>query len=189
MKKKRLSLMLLIPLLLAGCHNYEGWEKVEIPTDTPLKGKIKIPQEWEFISEDGIITLINQTNNTIIAEQVYQEWRFIGWHGKTSVDNWDDLKFKTNLDDVDYKNEDYYEFTRNNSSGAYIYTFNDGVVNRLCLSMEIYLDLAHPACDSKTGVDFGGFYLLLMFDEFIDIETIQQMADSYIFGGTINQKK
>ncbi len=148
-----LSLVLLI--MLYGCSNYDysNWKRVEIPTDTPVKGKIMIPNGWKFISENGIITLIDQENNRIIAKQIYQEWRLNGWQGEIQVDNWNDLEFKSNIKDVDYKNESYYTLTLGNSTGAHIYTFNDGENERLCLLINIYLDLSHPAKDSKTGAE------------------------------------
>ncbi len=185
--KKIISAFLLL-IMVCSCSNYDyfNWKEVEIPTDTPVRCKIKIPNEWEFISEDGIVTLINQANNAIVAEQVYQEFKFDGWHGQIRVDNWDDLEFRTNIDDVDYKNKDNYDRVKINSSGGLVFSFNDGEIERLCLNMKIYSDLSDPACDPETGEKFGQFFLFLMFDELIEFDTIQQMAVSYSWGGTIN---
>ncbi len=101
---------------------------------------------WKFISE-----------NKIIAEQIYQEWRLNGWRGEIQVNNWNDLEFKSYINDVDYRNESYYTLYLGDSTGAYIYTFNDGANERLCLFIDIYLDLSHLAKDSKKGVEFGNF--------------------------------
>lgn len=188
---KRLFLVVLSLVLFCSCNHYDytNWKKVEIPTDTPLKGTIKIPNEWEFISEDGIVTLLDQENNRIVAKQIFQDWRWSGRIGKTEVDNWDDLTFKSNIDDVDFKNEDYYTFIKGQSRPAYIYSFTDGTNGRLCLFLDIYQDRSYPAYDSKTGTKIDDFYLALMFEEFVNYFTLRQMAMSYSAGGFYNPPK
>ena len=49
MKKIKIIYLLLIMLFVfvSSCHNYKGWKKVEIPTNSEIKATIKIKEEWE----------------------------------------------------------------------------------------------------------------------------------------------
>lgn len=60
-----------ITICLCSCK-FNGYYKVEIPTNSPLKGTIKIPNECEFVTEDGIVKLINKNTKEILAEQISQ---------------------------------------------------------------------------------------------------------------------
>ena len=79
MKKVNLFILLLLILYLSGCGlgighdgDYEGFYSTKIPTDSTLRGTIKIPNEWEFITEDGVIQLIDKETKEVIAEQIVQ---------------------------------------------------------------------------------------------------------------------
>ena len=71
--KKYISLIIVFVLLftLGGCR-YKGYYETKIPTDSTLRGTIKIPNEWEFITEDGVIQLIDKETKEVIAEQIVQ---------------------------------------------------------------------------------------------------------------------
>lgn len=180
MKKHSILLLTLICMvlpILCGCYDYTNWKKVEIPTQSEYKGTIKIPNHYEFVDEDGIISLIDTDTNEILAEQVYQEWRMNGHIGDTSINNWDELEFKSNIKDLDVKKQDYYSLEKGYSNAVYMYIYDDGINKRYCLQFSIYADDA--------PIHLGDFDLSLIFKDNIEYELIDKMALSYRWGGFI----
>lgn len=180
MKRRFILLFTFICRILpvrCGCYNYTNWKKVEIPTQSEYKGTIKIPNHYEIIDEDGIISLIDIDTNEIVAEQVYQEWRMNGHKGNQQINNWDELEFKSNISDLDIKNQECYSFDRGYSNAVYTYIYDDGVNKRYCLQFDIYAD--------DDPIHIGDFSLLLIFKDNIEYELIDKIAQSYRWGGFI----
>ena len=107
--KKYISLIIIFVLLftLSGCR-YKGYYETKIPTDSTLRGTIKIPNEWEFITEDEVIQLIDKENKEVIAEQIVQgHMNFSHYPHNDYVDpiftDIENLKFNPNIN-FDIKN-------------------------------------------------------------------------------------
>ena len=173
MRKKYIAILILLCLLtnfILSCNN--SYKKVEIPTDSPYKGTIKIPNEWEFVNDSGVITLIDSSTKEVIAEQIYQEWRISIKYGDGTVEeNWDSLTFNSNIN-LDISNKDNYSVMVVNSNSAYIHKYDDGTNQRFCINFDIY------NTDKK-----GSYVFFLMFSENVDYEEIKKMAKSYSWGG------
>lgn len=176
------ALFLLHNLILRGCHNYSGWYKAEIPTEPEYRGKIKIPNEWEFTEEEGIVYLKNKTNNEIIAEQIFQGKKI---HKQDDNEKftypWEELKFNPRLND-NFKNEDNYKLDRGPAVEASIYQYNDGEIEQYCLRLEIYMTTIKRALQEE-------YFLMMIFREDIDRETLIKMADAFYCYGCIKLKK
>lgn len=172
-----LSILITSLLVFCGCYDYSNWHKVEIPTATEYKGTVKIPNDWEFIRENEIIFLVDTNTQETIAEQIYCEWRVSAKYGDGRIEtNWDELNFNSNIS-LDVSNRDNYTFERGFSTAAYIERFNDGINERYCFTFRIY--------DTP---DEGEYRLCLMFEEKIDLEVLKQIAESYEWGGYIENE-
>jgi hypothetical protein len=172
-------------LNFTGCScfydlDYQGFQKVVIPTDSELRGTIYIPEEWKFITEDGIIKLINGTTNEVYAEQIVQGvMDFSGLSAKDCLDNifpnTDNLLFNTNIG-YDIGNGEKYEHIsiNSNSTEQLKFTENDQSFN-VCRFL-IY----HNHTSAKDSADY---YLMLFFYPNIEESTLQRIMYSYKFGG------
>ena len=183
---KKIFLLFLYSALLFfavdySCFNYyDGYREVAIPTDSELKGTIKIPEDWEFITEDGVIKLINRTTNEVYAEQIVQGvMDFSGLSAKDCLDNifpnTDNLLFNTNIG-YDIGNGEKYEHIsiNSNSTEQLKFTENDQSFN-VCRFL-IY----HNHTSAKDSADY---YLMLFFYPNIEESTLQRIMYSYKFGG------
>ena len=34
-------------------YDYKDWKQVEIPTDSTLRAKVRLPEDWDFVSDEG----------------------------------------------------------------------------------------------------------------------------------------
>lgn len=158
-------------------YDYSEWKKVEIPTNTRYRGKVKIPKTWSFINEQENISIIDTNNGETIAQQVFQGWyTLIELEDKKYLTNWNKLEFNPNIS-LDISNEDYY-FDKNffDYRETYIKEFNDGINKLNCIFFKIY---------NYRGFE-GNFELCLLFNENIEYKTIMQIAEAYYWFGTIN---
>ena len=46
-------------------EDYTGWKEVEIPTDSELRARMKIPEEWNFVVEDGKVHIRDSEGNLV----------------------------------------------------------------------------------------------------------------------------
>ena len=109
--KKYISLIIIFVLLftLGGCR-YKGYYETKIPTDSTLRGTIKIPNEWEFITEDGVVKLIDKETKEVIAEQIVQgHFELISNIDGKRIYNNDKLTFNECIK-YDIKNPNNYEY-------------------------------------------------------------------------------
>jgi len=182
MKKINLIILLFFILFLSGCRlfdfydeNYEGFYTTKIPTNSTLRGTIKIPNEWEFIIDDGIITLINKDTKEVIAEQIVQgyvssiyknnDWLYIG----------NDLSFN-NKYEVEYaiKVNENYDRVKIYSNSIEKYIFSDDKELFCVLKINAYINR-----------EKGDYILLLrLYDEQYE-DVIEKIINSYCFGGTL----
>ena len=188
MKKVNLFILLLLILYLSGCGlgighdgDYEGFYSTKIPTDSILRGTIKIPNKWEFITEDGIIKLINKDTKKVIAEQIVQgHMNFSHKPDINYVDpvfaNIDNLTFNQNIN-FDIKNVEKYDYIKGYSNAIEYYEFKDEEKNYVVLKFEIY--------DDK---NLNPYYLFLFFYDKEEI-TLEKIINSYCFGGTLGYEK
>ena len=102
MKKFLFLITMLMILYLTGCYNYRGWKEVKIPTDGLLQGTVKIPNNCEFILEDGMIKLIDNDSKEVYAEQIAEGY----YEGKEISDN-EQKKINNNLDDSFFVESNY----------------------------------------------------------------------------------
>ena len=173
MKKKTLFIAL-ISILLCGCYNYTGWHKEVIPTNTEYKGTIKIPDEWHFESNEGIVSIKDQEENEVAIE-IFQGTRFNGYIGDERVDNWDELEIN-HLEGYELEKEENYTFIRGTSSASYIYQYSDDIHENYCLRMTIY--------DNSDDIYYS---LAIIFLIEIEYEDVNKMAESYRWGGWIEE--
>lgn len=172
MKKIKIIYLLLIMLFVSSCHNYNGWKKVEIPTNSEIKATIKIKEEWEFIAENNIITLLDKKSDTIIAEQIFQG--VVNNPNGETTDN-DNRNFVVNTSlSYDYKNKDNYEFFGGNSHSVWVWKYNDGTNELYLIGFHIYLDFT-----------YGHYDLAFFWYEDIETEDYYRFIDSYRFAGEI----
>lgn len=185
--KKIFTFILLFILLLnfTGCsyfHNlyYQGFQKVVIPTNSELRGTIYIPEGWKFITEDGVIKLINATTNEVYAEQIYQG--SLGEFEEESkeesipkIEPFEDAEKISFNNDISYdvKNKERYDLTRLCSNSVCQFDFTEGDQTFKALRFGIYED------PDQTN----DYYLLLLCYPNIDDQLLQKISYSYTFGG------
>lgn len=183
MKKQRIIILIIFIILIffVSLHSCVGWTKVDIPTATNLKGTIKISNKWEFITEDGIIKLINSKTKEVYAEQI-----FVGYKDKnhiiSSTEEYEDKfypektkgTFNENIN-LDITNNESFTFDKGYSNGVYQYIYNDQENEYIIMDIAIFYTK-----------DFGDYYLsLLIYNCAINNRKIEKMINSYRFGGTI----
>lgn len=178
MIKKKLKIFLLILVLgLSGC-GYEGYYKVKIPTDSTLRGTIMIPNEWEFITEENIIKLIEKDTKEVIGEQIVQgHFEIISNIDGNRIYNEDKLAFNEYIK-YDIKNPNNYEYVKGYSNAVYKYKFSENNQIFDVLDIGIYYD--H---------DLGDYYLTLIIYADIEDEKLEKIIKSYSFGGVLGGEK
>ena len=172
--KKKTLFIALISILLCGCYNYTGWHKEVIPTNTEYKGTIKIPDEWHFESNEGIVSIKDQEENEVAIE-IFQGTRHYGYIGDEKVDNWDELEIN-HLEGYELEREENYTLIRGTSSASYIYQYSDDAHENYCLRMMIY--------DTPNNINYS---LAIIFLIEIEYEDVDKMAESYRWGGRIKE--
>jgi len=55
-------------------ENYIGWKQVEVPTETESKAQVRLPKDWNFVVENGLI-YIKDNDDNIIATEIYEDYR------------------------------------------------------------------------------------------------------------------
>ena len=181
--KKYISLIIIFVLLftLSGCR-YKGYYETKIPTDSTLRGTIKIPNEWEFITEDEVIQLIDKETKEVIAEQIVQgHMNFSHYPQNDYVDpiftNIENLKFNPNIN-FDIKNVEKYDYVKGYSNAIVYYEFESEQKNYIVLKFEIY--------DDK---DLNPYYLFMFFYDIDEKIELEKIINSYCFGGTLGYEK
>lgn len=174
MKKNIIFTIIFILLFnIFGCR-YKGYYEAKIPTDSTLRGTIKIPNEWEFITEDGIVKLINKDTKEVIAEQIVQgHFELVGNIDDNKIWNEDKLKFNDCLE-YDIKNSNNYEYVKGYSNAIYRYSYSEDNQVFDVLDIGIYYD--HNLSD---------YYLMLIIYEDIEEEKLEKIIKSYSFGGIL----
>ena len=173
MKKKIMfiSIIFFLVLLLFGIYNYGFYETV-IPTDTDVKAKIKLPNEWEIIEENNIIKIVNRSDNKVIAEQIAAGYRKI--IDEKIFDKSDPLMFNETIS-YDITNPSNYTFTKGYSNAVYKYSFNYEQQSIMVLDFRIfYLS------------DGSEYRLILMVYDEENYEKMEKSISFYRFGGYIN---
>lgn len=57
-------------------ENYNGMYMTELPVEEPARGgSLYIPNEWEFVEDDGWYSIVDKTNNRKIAYEIYHGFR------------------------------------------------------------------------------------------------------------------
>ena len=177
--KKYISLIIIFVLLftLSGCR-YKGYYETKIPTDSTLRGSIKIPNEWEFITEDGVVKLIEKETKEVIAEQIVQgHFELISNIDGNKIFNNDKLTFNECIK-YDIKNPNNYEFVMGYSNAVYKYKYSENNQVFDVLDIGIYYD--H---------DLSDYYLMLIIYADIEEEKLEKIIKSYSFGGTLGYEK
>lgn len=80
-------------------ENYSGWERVEVPTETEIKATVKLPEDWNFVIEDGRV-YIKDDNNNVIATEIYEDYRKIYQKDGVKYDNIEEIDVNDNLTDL-----------------------------------------------------------------------------------------
>ena len=156
-------------------ENYSDWHEEELPTDTILKAKVKLPYDWHFATENDKI-YIKDSVGKIIATEVYDEWR-VDYHlGANYYDNKDSLTINSELP-KELQNLDNYVLDTISAKNCYRYRCVVNEVNRYAIKFSI-----------MTSNQIEGTYtLLIVFDEEIsDEETFSKLMKSYRYGGHSN---
>ena len=162
--KRNIILLIMLCFIFCSCsdfyymlnpeaeYDYSDWYETEIPTLTDYRTKIKIPNNWSFIEENNIITLINNDTKEIIAEQVSQE-RYQMFFTEIGTYDYDILLWTINNPKIDANilSEDKYQSERGFSSCAVIRSYCDNgisydvlvfnVYSNYCLNIEHYLSM------------------------------------------------
>ena len=80
-------------------ENYIGWRRLEVPTETESKAEVRLPKDWNFVVENGLI-YIKDNDDNIIATEIYEDYR----EKYTS----DGIKYD-NIDEIEI-NSEYHNF-------------------------------------------------------------------------------
>lgn len=177
--KKYISLIIIFVLLftLSGCR-YKGYYETKIPTDSTLRGTIKIPNEWEFITEDEVIQLIDKETKEVIAEQIVQgHFEIISNIDGNRIYNEDKLAFNEHTK-YDIKNPNNYEYVKGYSNAVYKYKFSENNQEFNVLEIGIYYDNV-----------LSDYYLMLIIYADIEDEKLEKIIQSYGFGGILGGEK
>ena len=92
--------------------DYNGYQSIELPTNTASHATIKIPNAWEIKTESGWVKIIDSNTKKVIGEQIYEN-RSPDWIGgvepqpSTYVYN-DGIK-------LDITNKDKYKYVNSKS--------------------------------------------------------------------------
>lgn len=167
-------MLILIPICGYYIYNfiaYRDWHKEEIPTNTELKGTIKIPDEWKFCLNGNIVSIKDGDGN-IIATEIFQGKRTFDEN-----DNWDSMHFNT-VEGFDLSNKDNYNFKSAPGSGAYIYSFETDSISKYCLELPIYDEL-------YTDWEYQ-LFMIFIYD--VDYDVVKKIAYSHEWGGFIEEK-
>ena len=170
MKKKTLFIAL-ISILLCSCHNYEGWHKEVIPTNSEYKASIKIPDEWHFESNDDIVSIKDQEGNEIAVE-IYEDNWANGFKGPIYIN--DTVKINE-IEGYDICNEGNYKLDYLPSNGASLHKYEDGSYLRYLIVLKIYATFDED------------YYFSMFFLNEMEIEMIRKIMDSYQWGGRIEE--
>ena len=180
MRKLIIVLVCIIVIFsLFGCEslsnfidNYDinSWTEVEIPTDTVLKARVKLPKDWIF-AQDNEKLYIKDTNNNVIATELYCEWHkdfYIGYNHYV-----EDLHFNEELSE-DLRNLENYDVCIGGSAGAHAYKIVINDTERYAIRFGIMDSLQIS----------GGYELMMVFEEgFNDEKILSKMVHSYEYGG------
>ena len=168
-------------IALCGCkslsvifdnHYYNGWTEVEIPTDTVLKAKVKLPDGWYFTEEDGRFHIKNKENE-IIATEAYCEWYIDYYVGNQHYSNKEKLQINEALT-TELCDLDNYEIYIGGSTGCHVYKCTIDNEQRYAISFSIMDSLQ---------ID-GEYSLMMVFEEdFNDEEIFRKMVRSFEYGG------
>ena len=162
------------PMVADFIDNYDidGWVEVEIPTDTVLKANVKLPENWSFIDKNGKI-YIKDSNDDIIATELYCEWYQDGYIGSKHYSNVDNLQFNDALPE-ELQDLDAYDVCVGGSTGANAYRIELGDTERYAISFRIM---------SSLQID-GDYVLMMVFEDgFNDEKILSKMVHSFEYGG------
>ena len=149
-------------------EDYTGWKEVEIPTDSELKARVKIPEEWYFVVEDGKVYLKDDSGN-VIATEVFAGW--LECYSKNGIhyDNFDENDINSELP-LKFQDRHNFELVNGSEHGCYLKAIEVDEIVYYALNFEVMRDEEHE-----------GFYtLFLIFDsEIKDIDTFDKIQKSY----------
>lgn len=158
MKRKIISFISCLMVILAcltGCINYEGYERVDLPNEQ--LGSVMLPENWEIVSNEGWMTILNTDTEEVIAEELRQ-----GYY----INNTDERAYNPKYSG--YAFVEYISGSGNSNGGQYsICKYNNG-------QLEIELKtLSFSGRDSRYD---STFYIL----QEVSIDILSKIAKSYI---------
>ena len=164
-------------ITLNGC-GYKDYYKIPIPTNSLLRGTIKIPNEWRFVIDDEIIKLIDRDSREVIAEQIVQDhFELISNVDGNKIFNEEKLSFNNNIK-YDIKNPKNYSFDKGYSNAVYKYKYTENSFVFDVLDIQIYRDK-----------DLCIYYLMLIIYADIEDKKLEKIINSYCFGGVVGYEK
>ena len=151
-------------------HDIDGWVEVEIPTDTVLKARVKLPKDWTFVEDDEKIYIKDESDN-IIATELYCEWHKDFYIGDNHYV--EDLHFNEELPE-DLRNLENYDVCIGGSTGSLAYKIILDDTERYAIHFRIMDSIQIP----------GEYELMMVFEEgFNDEKILSKMVHSYEYGG------
>ena len=153
-------------------ENYSGWHEVEIPTESEFKATIKIPNEWNFVVENGRIKLKDNEGN-VIATEIYEGWREDYYLGTEHYDNKEKMDINPELPEY-CKDLDNYELFKGFEKPCYLYKIENVGIAQYAIKLEIW---------DMHGV-YGSYMLSFLFDkQYDDTDVFEKMLKSYHWSG------
>lgn len=150
-------------------EDYTGWKEVEIPTNSELKARVKIPEEWYFVVEDDKVHIRDSEGN-LIATEVY--------HGYGRGEK----NFNENLPPK-MLDLDNYGFVLGGENPCFLYKITIDGLDLYALKMEIM-------SRTSTAPSIGRYTSMLIFEKDVDIEGLYpKIEKSFRYGGIIKDGK
>ena len=150
-------------------EDYTGWKEVEIPTDSELRARMKIPEEWNFVVEDGKVHIRDSEGN-LVATEVYEGY------------DRGEKDFNENLT-PEMLDLDSYEFVLGGENPCFLYKIETD--NEVKYFLEMYI-----MSRTSTAPKIGHICLMMMFEENVDIAGLYpKIQKSYRYGGLIKDGK
>ena len=157
-------------------ENYSGWKDVEIPTETETRATIKLPENWNFVVENGRIK-IKDSDENVIAVECFEDWQYDYYNGDNRYTNNDKIDINSELSEP-YRNLDNYKFMFSTGAPISLHEIIVDSISTYALKFEIMGSVSKD-CTYK---------LFLVFDSNInDIDFFDKMQKSYRWAGWIDE--
>ena len=160
-------------------YDYKDWKLVVVPTDSTLRAKVRLPEDWDFVSDEGRL-YIKDADGKIIATEVYEEWRIFHTTSypdgrKETFDNKNEIDVNKNLIE-ELQDIDVYKPYKVGEGSCYIYKAET--------EDRIYYALIMNVIIAK-GKDYQ---LMLVFDDdTVTVKDLRKIQISYRYGGYIKE--